>query len=120
MKDVLKYKDYLGTVHFSAEDEVFYGKIEGIEDLVSFEGSDVQELKTSFHEAVDDYEELCIIAGKAKEKTYKGSFNIRIKPEIHRLAARKAIEMGISLNQLVEQAMNNLLSSEGSASKGAQ
>ena len=41
MKDVLTYKDYLGSVHFNAEDNVFFGKLEGIEDLVSFEGQSV-------------------------------------------------------------------------------
>ncbi len=112
MKDVLKYKEYLGTVHYSAEDEVFYGKIEGVEDLVSFEGSDVKELKEAFHEAVDDYVELCESTGKTIEKTYKGSFNIRIKPEIHRSAARKSVELGISLNQLVEKAMQEFLSAD--------
>jgi len=59
MKDVLVYKDYTGSVHFSADDEVFFGKIEGIDDLVSFEGKSVVELKTAFEEAVDDYIELC-------------------------------------------------------------
>lgn len=110
MKDVLKYKEYLGTVHYSAEDEVFYGRIEGIEDLVSFEGSDVKELKEAFSEAVDDYIELCESTGKTIGKTYKGSFNIRIKPDIHRKAARKSVELGISLNQLVEKAMQEFLS----------
>jgi len=112
MKDVIKYKEYLGTVHFSAEDEVFYGKIEGVEDLVSFEGSNVEELKEAFHEAVEDYIELCEATGKSKEKTYRGSFNVRIKPDVHRKAARKSIELGISLNQLVEKAMKRFLSGE--------
>jgi predicted HicB family RNase H-like nuclease len=112
MKDVIKYKEYLGTVHFSAEDEVFYGKIEGVEDLISFEGGDVKELKEAFHEAVEDYIELCETTGKTKDKTYKGSFNVRIKPDVHRKAARKSVELGISLNQLVERAMQRFLSSE--------
>lgn len=112
MKDVIKYKEYIATVHYSSEDEVFYGKLEGVNDLVSFEGRDVQELKSAFHEAVDDYEELCEMAGKEKEKTYKGTFNIRVKPDLHRLAARRSAEMGISLNQLVEQAMKNFLTGD--------
>jgi predicted HicB family RNase H-like nuclease len=36
-KKVLSYKDYIGSVHFNAEDEVFFGKIEGIDGLVLFE-----------------------------------------------------------------------------------
>jgi predicted HicB family RNase H-like nuclease len=110
MKDVIKYKEYLGTVHFSAEDEVFYGKIEGVDDLVSFEGKTVEELKKAFVEAVDDYEELCRETGKSGEKSYKGSFNVRIAPDLHREAARKSFELGISLNQLIEKAIREMVS----------
>lgn len=55
MKSQLTYKGYQGTVHYSAEDEVFYGKVLDINDLVSFEGCSVDELKSAFQEAVDDY-----------------------------------------------------------------
>lgn len=105
MKDVMIYKDYIGTVHYSNEDEVFFGKIEGINDLISFEGSSVKELKTAFEEAVEDYLELCNLNGKEPEKTYKGSFNIRIKPELHKQAAQRALIEGKSLNQYVEEAI---------------
>ncbi|TSA38235.1 MAG: type II toxin-antitoxin system HicB family antitoxin [Porphyromonadaceae bacterium] len=114
MKDVIKYKEYLGSVHFSAEDEVFYGKIEGVDDLVTFEGKTVNELKQAFTEAVEDYDDLCIKTGKSGEKSYKGSFNVRIAPELHREAARKSIELGISLNQLVEKAIRQMISIRGS------
>jgi predicted HicB family RNase H-like nuclease len=59
MKDVLIYKDYRGSVHFNADDEVFFGKIEGIKDLVSFEGDSIIELKKGFEEAVNVYLEIC-------------------------------------------------------------
>ena len=49
MKDILTYKGFMGTVHFSAEDKVFHGKIEGIDDLVTFEGKSVDELIKAFH-----------------------------------------------------------------------
>jgi predicted HicB family RNase H-like nuclease len=45
MTDHLKYKDYPATINYSAEDEVFYGKIGGINDLVTFEGTSVSRLK---------------------------------------------------------------------------
>ena len=109
MKDVIKYKEYLGSVHYSAEDEVFYGKVEGVEDLISFEGKTVDELKEAFIDAVEDYHELCISTGRSEEKSYKGSFNVRIAPELHREAARKSIELGISLNQLIEKAIKEMV-----------
>jgi predicted HicB family RNase H-like nuclease len=49
MKDVLNYKGFIGSVHFSADDGIFYGKIEGITDLITFEGESVKNLIESFH-----------------------------------------------------------------------
>lgn len=105
MKDFLTYKDYIGSVHFNAEDEVFFGKIEGIDDLVSFEGFSVVELKKSFVDAVEDYVALCAENNKKTEKSYKGSFNVRIPPEVHKKAKRLAIMKGISLNQFIQHAV---------------
>lgn len=105
MKDVLIYKDYIGSVHFNADDEVFFGKIEGVEDLITFEGNSVSEVKGAFEEAVNDYIELCKESGKKIEKSYKGSFNIRIAPEIHKKAKRLALMKGISLNQFIQKAV---------------
>ena len=99
------YKDYIGSVHYSADDEIFFGKIEGINDSISFEGSSVSELKAAFQEAVEDYIELCQLNGKEPEKTYKGSFNIRIRPELHKQAAQKTLIERKSLNQYIEDAI---------------
>lgn len=78
MKDRMQYRDFIGSVHFSGTDDIFHGKIEGIDDLVTFEGESVQQLKKAFEEAVDDYLELCAHVGKPATKSYKGSFNGRI------------------------------------------
>ncbi len=78
MNDILEYKGYFASVHFSAEDDIFYGKIIGINDLVSFEGTSVPELKATFYEAAEDYLEMCKEMNKDPDKMYKGSFNVRI------------------------------------------
>ena len=67
MNDILQYKNYYADVHFSADDNVFYGKITGVNDLVSFEGISVKKLKTAFKEAVEDYINLCADLGKAPQ-----------------------------------------------------
>ncbi|TGK83135.1 type II toxin-antitoxin system HicB family antitoxin [Leptospira noumeaensis] len=113
MKDLMEYKGYLGSVHFDSEDEIFYGKIEGIEDLVSFEGKSVNEIKKAFIESVNDYLELCIKAKKDPEKSFKGSFNVRIPSELHRRAYRKSLIEGISLNQFVQKAIEKEIKDEG-------
>ena len=105
MKDILQYKDFIGSVHFNADDEIFFGEIEGVEDLISFEGNTVSELKQAFEEAVDDYVVLCKEHGKKIDKSYKGSFNVRIAPEIHNKAKILSVMQGISLNQFIQKAV---------------
>ncbi|BBO17541.1 DNA repair protein [Candidatus Brocadia pituitae] len=109
MKDVLTYKGFVGSVHFSAEDKVFHGKIEAIDDLVTFEGRSVDELLKAFHDEADDYIKLCEDMGKEPARSYKGSFNVRISPETHRKVVEKATRMGLSLNQLVQKAIEKEL-----------
>jgi len=105
MKDILTHEGFIGSVHFSAEDECFYGKIEGIDDLITFEGQDTKKLKKAFLEAVADYKALCDKYHKPVSKSYKGSFNVRIAPELHKKAVQKSLMLGISLNQLVQKAI---------------
>lgn len=109
MNDILQYKDYYASVHFSSEDEVFFGKILGINDLVNFEGASVKELKKAFHEAVDDYLETCEQVGKEPNKTYKGTFNVRIPTYLHKEAAVFAAINNVSLNDFIKTAINYAL-----------
>lgn len=109
MSEFLEYKKYYGSVHFSAEDEVFYGKIIDINALVTFEGSTVKQLKAAFQEAIDDYLETCKELGQEPEKPYKGSFNIRISPDLHRQAAQRAMLNGVTLNDFVKKAIDKMV-----------
>lgn len=99
------YKGFIGSVHFDAEDQVFHGKIEGINDLVTFEGNSVRKIIRAFREAVDDYVSLCKEAGKEPLKSARGSFNVRISPEIHQRILEIAAVEHTSLNQFVERAI---------------
>lgn len=114
MSDLLTYKGYNGSAHYSAADEVFYGKLEGIDDLVNYEGTSVKELIKAFNEAVEDYLETCKQIGKEPNKTYKGSFNVRIPAELHRNAAIFAASAAISLNDFVKTAIQYALMHKGS------
>jgi predicted HicB family RNase H-like nuclease len=102
VNNALEYKGYFSSVIFSNEGNCFFGKILGINDLVTFEGTTVQEIKAAFQEAVDDYLLMCEQAGKEPEKVYKGSFNVRIDPELHKKASILAQAEHISLNQFIE------------------
>jgi predicted HicB family RNase H-like nuclease len=109
MIDKLIYKDFIGSLQYSAEDETFFGKIEGINDLVTFEGDSVKKINLSFKEAVNDYLELCVANNRSPFKSFKGSFNIRISPELHAKAFKKAMIEGKSLNEFVETSLQKVL-----------
>lgn len=112
MKDILTYKNYIGTVHFSEEDRVFYGKVVGITDSISFEGDTVESLIDDFHDAVDEYLAFCEESGKTPQTQHKGSFNIRISPELHRKASLCALAKEVSLNSYVEEAIKLLVTKD--------
>ena len=109
MKNTMEYKGYVGSVEFSEEDGVFFGKVMGIRSLISYEGTTAKELVNDFHEAVDDYLNLCEEQKKEPEKAYKGCFNVRISPELHKQAVICAKAHQMTLNSLVERAMKNFI-----------
>ncbi len=109
MSNILEYKGYIGRVEFSAEDKVFHGKIEYINDLVTFEATSVEELEKEFKTSVDDYLETCRKLDIDPQKSFKGTFNIRITPELHKEIAFQAAKRKLSLNRLVEEALKHEL-----------
>ncbi|MFO7669816.1 MAG: type II toxin-antitoxin system HicB family antitoxin [Bacteroidales bacterium] len=111
MKDALKYKGFIGSVHFAAEDRVFYGKVEGVNDLITFEGATVDELEKGFQCMVDEHIKDCLTNNTPVEKSYKGNLNIRLSPELHKKAVYRASIMGISLNQYINDAIKKEIAS---------
>ena len=84
MNDMIQYKDYVGSVHYSDDDQIFYGKVEHIRSLISFEGENVVNLRANFEEAIDDYLALCQQKNIEPEKPFKDSFNGRVGSQINR------------------------------------
>ena len=109
MSNTMEYKGYLGSVEFSEDDGCFFGKVMGIRSLISYEGTGAKELVEDFHAAVDDYLALCEAEGITPERAYKGSFNVRISPELHRGISLQAAQEGVSLNQYVSKALERSL-----------
>lgn len=110
MKNTIEYKGYVGSVEFSEEDELFFGKVMGIRSLISYEGYNAAELVADFHGAVDDYLMMCEKGGKKPEVAYKGSLNVRLGGDLHKRAAIYAIANDQSLNSFIEEAVREKLS----------
>ena len=105
MNNTMEYKGYVGSVEFSEEDAVLFGKVMGVRALISYEGESGKELLEDFHAAVDEYLALCEEKGMEPERAYKGSFNVRISPDLHRKISVLAAGEHISLNSFVENAL---------------
>ena len=110
MNNTIEYKGYIGSVEFSEEDNLFFGKVMGIRSLISYEGENSTDLITDFHNAIEDYLEACKAEGREPEKAYKGSFNIRISPELHGQLVVCATSHQMSLNSFVENALRKSVS----------
>ncbi|MBO7515941.1 MAG: type II toxin-antitoxin system HicB family antitoxin [Lachnospiraceae bacterium] len=111
MRSTMEYRGYVGSVEFSEEDCVLFGKVLGIRSLISYEGETAKELLEDFHGAVDDYLATCEKEGVEPEVAYKGSFNVRIGSELHRRAAVYALTHSQSMNSFIEEAVREKLNS---------
>lgn len=108
----MEYKGYVGSVEFSEADALFFGKVMGIRALISYEGENARDLVEDFHGAVEDYLAMCDAEGIEPEKAYKGSFNIRISPELHKQAVITATARQMSLNSFVESSIERAVLAE--------
>lgn len=109
MSNWLSYKNYNGTVEYSKEDDCLFGKVIGIKSLLSYEGESIKELKADFQKVIDEYLADCRERNVEPELPFKGTFNIRISPELHRNIALYAMEHGKSLNAAVEEAIGKMV-----------
>ncbi len=105
--DTMDYKGYRGSVRYSAEDRVLFGEVLGIDDLVNFEGANVDELERAFREAVDDYLALCERLGRAPDREYSGRIPLRIEGTLHRRVAIAANLVGKSVNSWIADTLEN-------------
>lgn len=108
----LSYKDYTGSIEYSAEDNLLYGKVLGIQSLISYEGETGKSLEQDFKEAISLYLDDCESEGKMPEKPFKGSFNVRIPANLHQKAALIAMESKTSLNSFIAEAIRSRVTKE--------
>ncbi|MCU1721406.1 MULTISPECIES: type II toxin-antitoxin system HicB family antitoxin [unclassified Pseudomonas] len=104
--NVMTYKGYSARIEYSDEDQLLVGHVAGIRDVIGFHGESVSELRTAFEEAVDDYLQTCARLGREPQKTYSGKLSLRLEPELHASVAAKAELEQKSINQWVNDVLN--------------
>lgn len=105
----MECEGYHAKIEFDQDDKIFVGRVIGIKDSVNFHGRSVDELTAEFRNSICNYLDYCKQAGKEPEKEFKGSFNVRIKPEQHKKVALYAADEGITINQFVSRAIDDEL-----------
>ncbi|MFI4955266.1 MAG: type II toxin-antitoxin system HicB family antitoxin, partial [Gammaproteobacteria bacterium] len=105
MKDMMKYKDYYGSVHFDDNELILFGKLEFIRALITYEATDTKQLRKAFEEAVDDYLETCQANNISPETPFKGSLNVRLGSDLHRQIAIAATQQHMTVNRFITETL---------------
>ena len=114
MNNTMSYNGYLARIEFDPIDRIFFGRIAGIRDIITFHGETVDELITEFELAVDDYLETCKKLGQTPNKPYSGKLMLRIPTEIHAAVATMAQINDKSINQWVTEILSKAIQGAGS------
>ena len=107
ISSLMECKGYHAKIEYDQEDRIFVGHVLGINDSISFHGYSVNELTSEFENAINNYIDYCNQIGKTPEREFKGSFNVRIRPEQHKKIALYAADEGITINQFVSTAIDD-------------
>jgi len=111
----LAYKGYIGSVDVSVEDDCLHGRVQFVDDIISYEGATPVELKRAFEGAVDRYLTYCEKTGKPASKSFSGSFNVRVGADRHRALAHAAMQRDVAINEMVCQAIDQFLAPQKTA-----
>jgi predicted HicB family RNase H-like nuclease len=109
---MMEYKGYTAKVEFDNDAGLFHGHVLHTRDVITFQGTSVDELRTAFRDSVDDYLDFCASRGELAEKPFSGRFLVRIDPELHRSIAIAASLSGDSLNTWVAQCFRRAVTPE--------
>jgi predicted HicB family RNase H-like nuclease len=99
--NTMSYKGYDALVEYDESADIFHGEVLNLRDVITFQGSSIDELKKALADSVDDYLEFCKSRGEEPEKPYSGQFVVRVEPPLHRALASAAHRAGTSLNKWV-------------------
>jgi predicted HicB family RNase H-like nuclease len=103
--NLLTYKGYLGTVDYALAGNLFFGKVVGIDGLISYEGADIDRLTKDFNDAIDDYLDMCEEEGITPQKPYGNTLDINISQKLYKDLAAFAAKKNKSIHQAVEEAI---------------
>lgn len=105
MINFMSYKGYTASMVFDTEDKIIVGRVQDVDDIISFHGESVSEFESNFRAAIEAYLAASKALGSAPEKPASGKVMLRIAPEVHAAALKAAARSGTSLNKWAESAL---------------
>ncbi|SKB15342.1 HicB protein [Planktothrix sp. PCC 11201] len=102
---MLNYKGYTAQIEVDVDAGILFGQVLDINDVITFKGKTVEEIRQEFKNSIDDYLEFCQELGQEPDKPFSGKLPFRTTPENHRkifLAAKKA---GKSINAWMDETL---------------
>ena len=109
MNELFEYKGYHGSIEYSVEDNILYGKVMGIRGLISYEGETLAALKNDFIDAIDDYLLTCEQEGREPMKPYCGNLDIKISPDLHKKLQMYSKSKNLKPDEIIEAAIKNYI-----------
>ena len=106
---MMEYKGYIGKVEIDEEAGILYGEVINVRDVITFEGTTVDEIQQAFRDSVDGYLDFCAQRGESPEKPFSGKFVVRLPAELHRKAYIQAKLKDKSLNSWVAEVLQSAL-----------
>ncbi|NIM92176.1 MAG: toxin-antitoxin system HicB family antitoxin [Anaerolineales bacterium] len=110
----MEYKGYLGKVEFDDEAKVFHGEVINLRDVITFEGTSVEELQRAFEESIDDYLEFCRERNEEPDKAFSGNFIVRVDPDLHREIYIRSRSEDASMNHWIAEKLRAAISESDS------
>ena len=107
---MIEYKGYIGVVDFDPEIDLFHGTVINTQDVITFYGASVTELRKEMQKSLEVYFEVCDEQGKVPDKPFSGTLTIQTSPELYgRIAlnaARRQLEIDAYLQEVLEKAVS--------------
>lgn len=107
--NTLEYQGYTGVVEYDDEAGIFHGEVINLRDVITFQGTCVDELRESLKDSIEDYLAFCAERGEEPEKPFSGNLPLRIDPDLHRKIYIRARQEDKSLNRWISEALERVL-----------
>ena len=102
---IITYKGYTGKVEIDIDSGFLHGRILDINDVITFQGKTIEEIKQDFQDGVDDYLEFCADLGREPDRFYSGNLPFRTTPDHHRLISLAAKQADKSINAWMDEVL---------------